>query len=85
MDLMGVLVDQDILPVDDLEDDFVDVNRVSVGGGVVELPQLGCTNHWVLGDRHPPFELAPGADACIRIPAHDAELRLDRRVSEEPR
>ena len=29
------------LPVDDLEGDLVDVHRVGVGGGVVELPDLG--------------------------------------------
>ena len=49
----------DRLAVDDLEDDLVDVHRVGVGGGVVELPDLGVADRRVLRDRV--------ASTCARI------------------
>ena len=38
---LPVLVDDERLPVDDLEGDLVDVHGVGVGGEVVDLPDLG--------------------------------------------
>ena len=51
---LAVVVEHESLAVHHLEDHLVDVHRVRVGGGVVELPDLGRADRRVLGDRlHP--------------------------------
>ena len=70
------------LPVDDLELDLVDVDRVGVRGEVVDLPDLGRADGRVLGDRVHPLACATGAvpaRACRAAPLAD---RRRRDVSE---
>ena len=65
-------VEDEALAVDDLEGDLVDVHRVRVGGGVVDLPDLGRADGRVLGHRIHPLALDPALRAVDR-----AEERLD--------
>jgi hypothetical protein len=61
---------RDILSVHDLEQDLVDVDRVRVGGEVVQLPDFGRTDGGILRDRVVPA--AGNADTCCER----AEQRL---------
>src|SRR6266545_3085756 len=71
---LTLVVQHEALAVHDLEGDLVDVHRMGVGGGVVDLPDLGCTDGGVLGYRVHPLALRPhpGSDR--------AEERLDRAL-----
>ena len=55
---------------------------MSVGGDVIQFPDLGRTSRRVFGDGRPPFEVSPSADACTGIPFNGAELGFGRRVVE---
>ena len=71
LDHLPVSVRHESLAVHHLEDHLVDVHRVGVAGGVVELPDLGRTDGRVLGHRlHPQLRFGDVV--------HDgAEERLD--------
>ena len=68
LDDLAVLVQDEALAVDDLEGDLVDVHRVGVGGGVVELPDLGGADGRVLGDRVHPHAAASGTPS-VTVPS----------------
>ena len=64
-------VQDETLAVDDFEGDLVDVHRVGIGSGVVDLPDLGRADGRVLGHRVHPLALRPHTGG------HGAEERLD--------
>ena len=82
---MRAFGDDDVLAVEDLEGQLVDVHRVSVSGGVVELPHFGRADRWVLGDRVRPRSLCPHSRRDVGIACHGAEQGLGRGVVEERR
>lgn len=61
--------------IDDLEDGFVDVHRVSICSGVVDLPDLGRPDRRVLGD-----SIHPLVRRDIPVSVHGTEQRLDRAL-----
>src|SRR4029450_2890089 len=68
---------------DHLERDFVDVNRMRVGGSVVELPHLGSANSRILCDGIHPQSLRPYPWRTVRISSHGAEQSFRRGIGEE--
>src|SRR5687768_8728220 len=73
---LALLIEDEALAVDDLEDDLVDVHRVGVASGVVELPDFGRADFRVLGDAlHPQLR---GRDARFDNPEQrfDGSLEL---------
>ena len=73
-------VHDDVLAVDHLEGDVVDVHRVGVLGGVVELPYLDGASVRVLGERVHPFVRGPHPGGDVGVACHRTEHGLGGAV-----
>ncbi len=80
--LAGPVVHDDVLATHHLEGQLVDVHRVRVRRGVVQLPHLGGAHRGVLGDRVRPQALGEDPRGEVGVAGHGAEQRLGGPVEE---